>query len=81
MNADPKRYRLMRTTKEFVWLRWEAFGVSRRGLSIKVNSADFRKEWIPFPIHDSLIEPQRYIRLSRYQRPNAKADQQRAEKE
>ena len=44
-----KRYRLMRVSKDFVWIRWEAFGYERRGLSIRIPISEFRSDWVRLP--------------------------------
>jgi diadenosine tetraphosphate (Ap4A) HIT family hydrolase len=44
-----KRYRRMRVTKEYVWIRWEAYGPSRRGLSLKIPMAEFQRDWVRLP--------------------------------
>lgn len=44
-----KRYRLTRVTKEFVWVRWEAYGHERRGLSIRIPAAEFQRDWVLLP--------------------------------
>jgi hypothetical protein len=52
-----KRYRLTRVSKEFVWVRWEAYGHERRGLSIKIPMSDFQRDWVRLP--NSLVEKRR----------------------
>lgn len=44
--VNQKRYRLMRVSKEFVWVRWDAYGSERRGLSIKIPISEFRRDWV-----------------------------------
>jgi len=44
-----KLHRLMRVSKEYVWIRWEAYGHERRGLSIKIPISEFRRDWVRLP--------------------------------
>lgn len=62
----PKLFRITRQTRIFVWVRWEGYGIQRRGLSRRIPTAEFRKEWSPFPRKDSIAEPLLFFRLDRF---------------
>ncbi len=62
--SESKQYRLTRSTKKWTWLRWDAYGFDRRGVSIKIPTDEFRKNWITVAIGDSLIDRQLYVKLS-----------------
>jgi len=42
-----KLYRVTRWSKEFIWVRWIAFGVTRRGLSQKIPTDEFYERFRP----------------------------------
>jgi hypothetical protein len=44
-----KLYRLKRVSKEYVWIRCEAFGHVRRGPSIKIPISEVRRDWVRLP--------------------------------
>jgi len=71
-NAEPtkmvlgkrKLYRVTRKTKAWVWLRWEAFGCQRRGLSMRVSRSAFDRDWLPAAKRDGL-DADLYFRTTR----------------
>lgn len=47
-------FRVTRQTREFVWLRWVAYGTEMRGLSMRVPSEEFRTGWLSVLKKDGL---------------------------
>lgn len=39
----------MRVSKEYVWIRWDAYGCDRRGLSMRIPISKFQRDWVSLP--------------------------------
>jgi hypothetical protein len=66
-----KLYRRTRTTKTHVWLRWDAYGPTRRGLSILLTWADFKANYAVRANLTGYPEDDRWFKLSHVNPPKA----------
>lgn len=50
-----KRFRLTRTTRTHVYVRWKAYG-NRPGLSRRIPLAEFRADWVRLPQRECMTK-------------------------
>lgn len=59
--SEVKLYRVTRSTKQYVWLRWNGYGSQQRGLSSRITQQDFKRDWLLCAKRDGL-DPSLYFK-------------------